>query len=337
MSAILAEPDLSRYDAALSRHAAWLAALQDADGLFRGESISCGAYMPLPLYGQATGQHAMVERAFHNLEAHYLRNGGLVQPEGVREMMPYIPAWIVMGAALNENLRLRSVMLKHLLSFQDEAGGGFFGSVSARDMGRGVVDFDSTTQACAALCIAGSEAAALKCGRYLRNFVQAQPDPSRRLFLQWDTSRGLILDFDSTKATAHLLVYAEPRQHLYKIGLLARAFAHLYGMTGEAAYLELAQSHYQKTAAASPDIWTNTLAHKMAWAAWTLYLLTRRRSYAEDACRMADHLVSLQQADGGFAYPELWPSYDDVPMDFKVDIASQFATWIFYARTMAGF
>jgi len=26
-----------------------------------------------------------------------------------------------------------------------------------------------------------------------------------------------------------------------------------------------------------------------------------------------------------------------VPMDFKVDIASQFATWIFYARTMAGF
>jgi len=325
----------SRYDAALSRHAEFLSGHQNPDGSFRGEHVSFGPYMPLPLYGHATGRHELAELTWHSLEARYLRDGELVQVEARREMMPYTPAWLVMGAALEENVRVRSVMERHLLSFQDRQGGGFFGTVAARAAGRGVIDFDSTAQACGALCLAGNEAAAVKTGRHLRNLVEAQPDPSRRFFAQWDTTRGLIREFDPQKATDHVLVYAEPRQRLYKIGLLARAFALLHAMTGEAAYLELAESHYRRAAATSPDVWTNTLAHKMAWAARTLFGLTGRRSYAEDACRMADHLVSIQQADGGFHYPELWPTYGGAPLEPKLNLSTQFATWIVYARAFA--
>jgi len=333
-SAIVFPASPSRYDAALSRHADWLSANQDADGLFRGEGISCGAYMPLPLYGHATGRHEVARRAWQILQASYIRDGRLIQPEARRDMMPYTPAWLVMGAALEENLLLRSVLKRHLLTYQDGTGGGFFGSTASSAAGRGVIDFDSTTQACAALCIAGDEAAAVKCGRYLRKLVEAQPDPSRRFFLQWHTERGLIREFDPKEATTYVLDYSGRKQHLYKIGLLARALALLNGMTGEAAYLELAESLYRKAAADSPDIWSNTLAHKMALAAWTLWGLTGQQTYAKDIGRMADHLVSLQQADGGFHYPELWSSYDAAPLDPKLNIGSQFATWIVYARAV---
>jgi hypothetical protein len=251
-------------------------------------------------------------------------------------MMPYIPAWLVMGATLTENVRLRSVMEKHLLSFQDKKSGGFFATAAGRDSGHGLLDFDSTTQACAALCIAGNEAAAAKCGHYLRKLVETQPNPTSRLFLQMDSEKGLIREFDPKQAFSHVLAYAEPKAHLYKIGLLARAFAFLHPLTGDKSYLELAESHYRRAADLSPDIWTNTLAHKMGWAAWTLFRMTGRPTYVEDARRMADHLVTLQQPDGGFSYPELWASYEDVPMDFKLNIGTQFATWIIYARAMAG-
>ena len=51
--------------------------------------------------------------------------------------------------------------------------------------------------------------------------------------------------------------------------------------------------------------------------------------------RVADHLVTLQQPDGGFHYPEFWPPYDQVEMEQKINIGAQFATWIAFARTAA--
>ena len=122
---------------------------------------------------------------------------------------------------------------------------------------------------------------------------------------------------------------------MYKIGLLARAFALLQGVTGEGDYLELGEAHFERAVANSPDVWGNALAHKLAWAAWTLYGLTGRRSYSEYGCRMADHLVTLQQPDGGFRYPEIWPSYADAPLEAKYNTSAQFSTWIAYTRAAA--
>ena len=193
----IAETRCARYDESLSRFADWLGEHQDPDGSLQGQNLSCNAYMPLPLFAHATGRHELALRAWHILETRYMRDGQLVQTEARRNMIPYTPAWLVMVAAMEENFRLRSSLVRLLLSFQDPRTGGFFGSVAARDAGSGVIDFDSTTQACAALCVAGLETAAAKCGRFLRNLVQAQPDPDRQLFLQWDTARGLIPKFRS--------------------------------------------------------------------------------------------------------------------------------------------
>ena len=73
----------------------------------------------------------------------------------------------------------------------------------------------------------------------------------------------------------------------------------------------------------------------VGWSAWTLLGLTHKPGYAEQLFRVADHLVTLQQPDGGFHYPEFWPPYDQVEMEQKINIGAQFATWIALARTAA--
>ena len=42
----------------------------------------------------------------------------------------------------------------------------------------------------------------IKCGQYLRRLVEAQPDPTRRLYLQMDSAQGLIREYDQGRAPA---------------------------------------------------------------------------------------------------------------------------------------
>lgn len=71
----------------------------------------------------------------------------------------------------------------------------------------------------------------------------------------------------------------------------------------------------------------------MCWAATCLYSVTGQSGTLEDACRCADHLVSLQQADGTFAYPEIWPTFPPALWERLPNVGAQFALWI--ARTLA--
>ena len=317
-----------RYEASLARFEAWLCARCGADSSFRGAGVTSAAYMPLPVYAQAAGRPGLGAVALRLIQERHIAVGLLVQDPSRRDMMPYVPAWVLLGSALCEDPRMRVLMARQVLSYQDPRTGGLFGSARSRRLKAGVIDFDSTTLACPALCVAGEDDAAARCGQYLLRLIRAQPSPSRFFFLQWDTGRGLVRDFAPASSPAHLVTYTYPGQHLYKIGLLARALALVHGVTGESEYLQLAQAYYRKAASDSPDVWTNTLAHKMGWAAWTLACATGQRSYAEDACRMADHLARLQQPDGGFHYPELWTDYAAIPLDMKVNLSAQFATWI---------
>ena len=51
----VAQERRARYDATLGRFAHWLRSHLNPDGSLRAPAPSCGAYMPLPVYGYATG------------------------------------------------------------------------------------------------------------------------------------------------------------------------------------------------------------------------------------------------------------------------------------------
>lgn len=316
----------------MARFQRWLAQHLNPDGSFKDNALSCNAYMPMPYYAHVTGQPELTFRFLQQVELRFLRDGHLIQPSNRQSMLTYSPSWILIGLGGSEHLRLRQWLIQYVLGFQNETTGGFFGSNAARGQGEGEIDFDSTTTACAALCLMGRATEAERTGQFLLRLANTQPNIEKEFFLVWHTKHGLQRDFDPAHSTGYVTQWNQPRQHLYKMGLLIRAFTLLHGLTANDAYLRAAEELYSRVLSRSVDVWTNTLSHKMSWAASTLFLATAKARYAEDACRLADHLFTLQQADGWFHYPEFWPSPEKVTLEQKLNIGAQFASWITLTR-----
>ena len=322
-----------RYDDVLRRFDQWLIPLLHSDGSLKSQELSLNAYMPLPYYAHAAGRPALAIGSLRAAEKQFVHEGAILQHENRKDWLAYTPAWLLIGAALAGELRLCRVLQRFIQGFQDPQSGGFFGSQEDREARAGSIDFDSTCQSCAALCHAGNENAAMRVVTYLKHLVEVQPEPENRFFLVWDTRQGLVTEFDPARATKFAIEWSKPKQHLYKMGLLVRAFALADSVTGNHEYLNLARSLYQDTISRSPELWMNTLAHKMTWAAVTLFDTTQNHAYLEDACRMSDHIATLQHDEGAFRYPEFWPDYDKTTLEQRLNIGAQFASWIALTRT----
>jgi hypothetical protein len=328
------EERLKIYSDALRRFAEWFNRFRKSDGSLDAPNLSCPAYMPVPLYAHATGDTDLLHRTLAYIEVRAERDAHFLRAPG-KGLLPYRMGWIAMGAMLGDHLRLARSLEKQMLPFHHSRTGGFFGTEAAESAGEGEICFDSTANVCAALCVVGNDTAATRAGDFLRRLVEPQLDAGRGLLCGWHSQHGLIAKFDPKAARGYAIDQGRPSQYLYKMGLLVRAFAALYCRTGDAADLDLAKALQQWPVNNAPDVWTNTLGHKLGWSAWTLFTITREELYLEQACRVADHLTTLQQPDGAFHYPEFWPPYAQVEIESKLNLGCQFATWIAYARTMA--
>jgi hypothetical protein len=327
------EARIQTYSDVLRRFAEWFNRFRKSDGALDAPNLSCPAYMPVPLYAHAIGDPDLLHRTLAYIEARAGREAHLLRAPG-KGLLPYRMAWIAMGAMLGDHLRLARSLEQQMLRFQDSGTGGFFGTVAASSAREGEICFDSTANVCAALCMVGNDPVAKRAGDFLRRLVEPQLNAGRRLLCGWHSQRGLLTEFDSQQARAYAIEPGQKSQYLYKIGLLVRAFALRFCRTGDAADLDLAKALQNWAVSRSPDVGSNTLGHKLGWSAWTLFTITREKTYLEQACRVADHLTTLQQLDGAFHYPEFWPPYPQVELESKLNLGCQFATWIAYARTM---
>jgi len=321
---------ITAYERALVRFEEWLAPLLRDDGSLATPGLPCWACMSLPAYAHVTGKRELLARTILHIEREWERDDRFFHHPALAGMLPYVPAWMLSGAAWAGHVRLREKLVALILSFQDAKTGGLFGAEAHRQAGAGEIEFDSTTHACAALCLAGRIAEADRMGQYLAMLVNAQPDADR-FFLVWDTGCGLVRGFDPATAKERVLDPKVPRQYLYKSGLLIRALALLHLATGKRTCLDLARQHCQWVASRFPEFWRVTLSHKMAWAAVALFEATGDRAHLTITRQVADYLVELQQPDGSFRYPELWPT-SAVNLEDKIDAGCQFGTWIALAR-----
>lgn len=325
---------LKTYDDAIARFRQWLSHQAGPDGSLQFTNPSCVPFTPLGLFAQAVGDTELLARTLRTIENRCHRDEAAFLHPAAGTLIPYRAAWMMMAAQYGEQLHLATWLERWLMRFQHPGTGGLFGTEAEREAGAGEICFDSTTNACAAMCLSGNITEAVRMGVFLQRLVELQPEPERRLVCGWHSGRGLLVEFEAKDPRGYVIDYAQPKQFLYKIGLLVRAFALLAGRTGQTHYLELAETIHRRAINNSPDVWTNTLAHKLGWSAHTLGLITGKAEYTEDACRMADHLVTLQQPDGGYTYPEFLPAYDTVTPDLKCNYGAQFTTWIAYARML---
>jgi hypothetical protein len=328
-----AEERRKRYDVALARFASWFDRHRKPDGSLDAPNLGVSAYMPVPVYARAIGDAELCSRTLDYIERRVTQDDSFLRPAG-KPLLPYRAAWMLMGAASSKRATLAAALERWMLSFQHEPTGGFFGTETARQAGEGETCFDSTTIICAALAEAGKLEEAKRAGEFLVRLIHNQAACDERFHLVWSTQqKGVVTQFDPQQARLYVIEWNQPHQYLYKIGLLARAFTNLYFNTSNLDYLDFAETFY-KRAAKSPEVWTNTLAHKLGWAAYSLHCQTHKPEYLEGACRVADHVAILQQPDGAFHYPEFWPPYEQVSIEQKFNIGCQFATWIACARAL---
>ena len=312
---------INRFDQFIQQH------LDDDGGGWR-QSASADGYFSLIPYANYVGRRDWALRLLRHVQQRFVTNDAPLKQNANRDqMITYVPSWFAWGAYDAEAFDLSTLWLDCVCSFQDIGSGGFFAGVKQRDSNQGPIDFDSTAMATIALARGGRVAPCVNGAEYLLRLCQAQPNAAEQFFTAWSEPVGLVTQ-PGNGAQTTVLRWAEPRQHYYKVGLLVVALAHVYGITGERKYLDAAITTYEDTITRASDLWTNTISHKMCWAATTLFAMTHETKYIEHGCRFADHLISLQQSDGAYAYPELLPTYPPERWEVIPNIGAQFALWI---------
>ena len=325
------EARIQTYRSTLDRLDRWIDANRRPGGSWISPSSPAG-YFSLPPYALEVGHLDWAFTTIRHVEGSFMGADDTLQQGAKRDkMLPYVPAWLAWGANKTEAFRLASSLLDQILTFRSPSG-GFFGTEDGRKTGRGPVDFDSTTISTIALAQCGRVGDCTRTADFLVRLYREQGEIGTSFCTAWSEPEGLGLVGDDVPSTA-ILRWAEPSQHYYKIGLFTLALAYAYGATGHDQYLECGVELYERTIASAVDLFTNTLSHKMCWAATLLHSITGRSQYLEHACRFADHLASLQQEDGAFTYPELWPSYPPTPWELVPNAGCQFGLWI--ARTLS--
>ncbi len=320
---------IEQYNAAVDRTCAWIEQNRLPDGRWR-QPASCAGYFSLVPFAVTVGRHDWALDALRLVQNTMLgEDGRLVQGANRDHYIAYVPAWYVWGAAETGALPFGRRVLEFVQSFQCKKTGGLFGSIAARDAGEGDFSFDATTMAAVAFARAGRADEAAAVAEFLLQMLDDQPRPDTVFYTDYHQPGGLAT---SDPAATSALQWDQPQQHYYKMGLFILALLEAYSVTGEDRYLAAAAAAYRTAADRAVNLYDTTLSHKMAWAATRLFAATFDPYYANEACRYADHLITLQQPDGAFNYPEFWPSYPPPAWESLPNVGCQFAMWIAMAR-----
>lgn len=320
---------IEAYRNTLHRFDSWIECHRQPDGGWTSPSTPAG-YFSLPPYAYEVGRRDWALSTMRYVEESFIGADRTLQQNRDR-MLPYVPAWLAWGANMTEAFRLSSSLLDQVLNYRSPSG-AFFGSEDGRRTGRGPIDFDSTAMSTIALAQCGRVEDCTRSADFLVGLYEGQRDLDTNLCTAWSEPEGLGIFGDEVPPTT-ILRWAEPSQHYYKVGLFTLALGYSYGATGNTRYLDCGVEVYRRTVSSAVDLFTNTLSHKMCWAAILLHSITGESQYLEHACRFSDHLVSIQQDDGAFNYPELWPDYPPAPWELVPNAGGQFGLWI--ARTLS--
>jgi len=318
---------IAAYEHAVNRFNKWMTSELQPDGSWP-QATSADAYFSAVPYANYTGRPDVAAAMLRHIERTYVdEEGQLMQQPNRDRMMTYTPAWLVSGAFDAGMFELGTKMIDYVLSFQCQDCGGFFAGVAERKEAKGPIDFDGTGISIIAAARAGRIEAAVKGADFLMRLCDAQPKPGDCFYTAWSQPEGLLTGGKDVPETT-ILRWAEPGQHYYKTGILTIALVNAYSVTAKRAYLDTAIATHRRAVGRATDLWTNSIAHKMCWSGTVLHAVTGDRSYLEDACRFADHLVTLQQPEGAFAYPEFWPTYPPPQWQSLPNVGAQFALWI---------
>ena len=277
--------------------AAWLRALLDADGSFRGAgTLDC--YYKVPCALAFAGYPEDARRVLDFAAQRFLLPGGDLDGAGVtwfERFRIYPHAWLLWASVELGHGEIAQALAGFLRTRQNPATGGFRADSSDTE------EIMTTSLTGLALLRAGHVTEARAAGAWLQRVLDAQPDLRSGLIHVWRPGQGLDSGDGSGDGSVWFRVNAhEPRQWYFQYGISAALLADLARVTGEATWLTLAQRYLYASAYCHADRYQTPQSGKIGWgAAWT-YALSRHADDGLLADAVVAGLCALQCGDGSW-------------------------------------
>lgn len=316
------------YREAARRGMSWLAGQLQTDGTYGQEASDLVAYYKSPYLYVTGGRGDLGYRVLDHIRRSYLRKDGNLRttPEVktadpvLAQYEPYMNAWVVMGAQKLGRFDVAQPVWDFVDDFFHPTWGGFTMHAA---YGRG----DDVTEAIVTALLGlsslyvGDLDRARKAGSFLLRLIELQPDLEHGFYLRLDEKRDLITEFAEEEAPLYVVRADHPQQLYFFVGGPMGFLARLAEATSDQAYLDGARAYLTFLQSVDESLYTFSFSHKVAWGASVLARVGDDPAAREMAIRVANFLVDIQDASGGWLM--------DQPLVTSLDQSAEIATWLF--------
>ncbi len=164
---------------------------------------------------------------------------------------------------------------------------------------------------------------ARRVGDWLERLWNAQPDLPASLYTIWTRANGLMTAIPEGENPKHVVnVAGEEQQFHYNGGIAAAALTHIWMVTGESRFLDLARNFQQFSIDSTPLQFNTRQVCKSAWGSGLLTQATRSDEWQDWLIKMVDWFADLQLPDGSWTNT---PSLDPDPSESRrVEVTAEF-------------
>jgi hypothetical protein len=286
------------------------------------------SYYRLPWALQVCGETAAamrvldwIERARLDAEGEF-HAAGQLNAQANLTVNTYPETILAYGAWLLRRFDVARRAMSFAARFQDPDTGGIYMNREETGPDARQLLFP-TCQFGMSAAITGRIDEAVKVGEWLERLWRAQPELPERLYTIWTRSGGLAIDVPAGENVRHYVNEAqEMRQYHYNGGIAAACLTHLFMVTGEERWIELARKFQRFSMESTPEQFETRQVCKSAWGSSLISLATADESYVEWLLMMGEWFTAGQEPAGNWnnsAYLEPNP-----PLAHQIEITAEF-------------
>lgn len=318
---------LATYQHSADRALNWLSSRLQADGSYNAASRDLACYYKAPYLFYLSGRLEEAHRILSYIKKTFGRANqdftttptAKSENDAFNEYWAYPNAWIALTAQKMGRFDIAYPAYQYLQGFYHPGCGGF---TTHQPYGQGDNEVDILTTAHLGLTALyfGDLTKATGAGKLLRHIASQQPDLKTGFYLRQREQGEVVTSYPHERAVFYHVSATQPNQAYFMIGYPIAFLGQLYRATGEEEYLATAQWYLDFALACQGNLRAFHLSHKVAWGAALLANLTQDTRYRDLAREIADFLVSLQAAEGGWLQAE--PAYT------AFDQTTEIAIWL---------
>ena len=309
----------------------WAASLLTDDGGFAGCPDDIGAYYKSVRAFGLSGRVAEAERVAEFVKRSFFAAGDF--NSGVNTSSPdsgnYRNAWLTLGSHAIGRYDLSLAGADYLESelHPELSGAPEFRRSSAADQ---QIEWGATASAIIALLAVGRLDAAIRAGGFfLDSMIRGQPEPESYLYLRKNWVGDWITECPAPVKPMHVIELGEPAQRYWYLGIGIAALGYLYRATGDARYLEGADTVFDAAMSCRPGSLGDLTSAKVGWGSAVLYSLTGDGRHADAARRVAEMLVATQEPNGVWLRRPEITRFEDQPLATSLDTSLERVCWLY--------